>query len=174
MKTFENELKEPHNRLGMLKAFYEGSASQVPVYIGETKKFLVELGVKQGCILSPTRFNYCVDWVLENALSSHKGFQIGQNLSLEDIDQADDVGILSDPETAQTILGDLMTWADHIGLKVNNAKTKFKRISHADPLSLTLNQVQLDQIDRFTYLGSQICTMTLQTLIFSSDFRKHR
>ena len=63
----------------------------------------------------------------ENALSSHPGVQIGHNLSLS-LEYADDVA----------------TWADRTGLKVSTEKTKFMVINLTDPISLTVNQVQLD------------------------------
>ncbi|KAK2718870.1 hypothetical protein QYM36_006022 [Artemia franciscana] len=61
----------------LMKAYYDASVSRVRIYGEETEEFLVEFGVKQGCILSPTLFNYCIDWVLENALSSYPGAQVG-------------------------------------------------------------------------------------------------
>ncbi|KAK2722447.1 hypothetical protein QYM36_002847 [Artemia franciscana] len=64
----------------LMKAYYEALLSRVRVYGEETEEFIVEVGVKQGRVLSPTLFNYCIDWVLENALSSYPGAQIGQNL----------------------------------------------------------------------------------------------
>ena len=115
--------------------------------------------LKQGCVLSPTLFNYCIDWVLENSLSSYPGAQVGQNLSLTDLDYADDVGLLSDPIEAQNMLDSVVTWADLIGLKVSTEKTKFMAINHdTGPFPLTVNQVQLEKVNRFTYLGSQLCT----------------
>ncbi|KAK2726366.1 hypothetical protein QYM36_000714 [Artemia franciscana] len=107
---------------------------------------MVEFGVKQGYVLSPTLFNYCTERVLEKALSSHPGFQIGQNFSLGDLEYADDVGIISDSEKAQTMLDEVVNWAHHISLKVSTVKTKFMAINHTDPMSLTVNQVQLDQV----------------------------
>ena len=60
----------------LMKAYYDASVSRVRIYGEETEEFLVEFGVKQGCVLSPTLFNYCIDCVLENALSSYPGAQL--------------------------------------------------------------------------------------------------
>ena len=156
-KILEND-GMPLKFVELMKAYYDASVSRVRVYGEETEEFLVEFGVKQGCILSPTLFNYCVDWVLENALSSYPGVQIGQNLSLTDLDYADDVGLLSDPVEAQNMLDNVVAWADLIGLKVSTEKTKFMAINHdTGPFTLTVNQVQLEKVNCFTYLGSQIC-----------------
>ena len=57
--------------------------------------------------------------MLENALMQHNGSQIGKNLSLTDLNYADDVGLLSDPEHAQKMLDDIFKWSSLIGLKVS-------------------------------------------------------
>ena len=57
------------------------------------------------------------------------------------------------------MLDSVVSWADLIGLKVSTEKTKFMAINHdTGPFPLTVNQVQLEKVNRFTYLGSQLCT----------------
>jgi len=119
-------------------------------------------------------FNYCIDLVLENALFSHPGVKIRQNVSLGDLEYADDFRILYDSEKDQTIIDDVVTLADRIGPKVITEKTKFMVTNHTDPYSLTVIQVQLDQVDSFSYLGSYFVLMDLQMPIFNSDSRKHK
>ena len=137
----------------LLKVYYKGSVSQVRVYEEETEAFPAEFWVNNGYVLSLTLFNYCIDLVLENALSSHPGVQIGLNLSLGDYEYAYDVAIFSDPEKAQIMLDGVVTWAYHVGLKVSTGKTKFMAVNHTDPISLIVNQVQLGQFNSFKYLG---------------------
>ena len=157
-KILEND-GMPLKFVELMKAYYDASVSRVRVYGEETEEFLLEFGVKQGCVLSPTLFNYWIDCVLENAQSSYPGAQIGQNLSLTDLDYADDVGLLSDPVEAQNMLDSVVAWADLIGLKVSTEKTKFMAINHdTGPFPLTVNQVQLEKVNRFTFLGCQLCT----------------
>ncbi|KAK2716750.1 hypothetical protein QYM36_007039 [Artemia franciscana] len=45
----------------LLKTYDEHCRSIVRVLGKETEPFSVEIGVKQGCILSPVLFNYCID-----------------------------------------------------------------------------------------------------------------
>ena len=59
-EILENE-GMPLRFVELMKAYYDVSVSRVRVYGEETEEFLVEFGVKQGCVLSPTLFNYCVD-----------------------------------------------------------------------------------------------------------------
>ncbi|KAK2713822.1 hypothetical protein QYM36_009640 [Artemia franciscana] len=144
-KILEND-GMPLKFVDLMKAYYDASLSRVRVYGEETEEFLVEFGPKQGCVLSPTLFYFCIDWVLENALSSYPRAQIGQNLSLTDLDYADDVGLLSDPVEAQNMLDNVVAWANLIGLKVSTEKTKFMAFNHeTGPFSLTINQVQLEK-----------------------------
>ncbi|KAK2716006.1 hypothetical protein QYM36_010540 [Artemia franciscana] len=146
-KILEND-GMPLKFVELMKACYDVSVSRVRVYGEETEEFLVEVGVKQGCVLSPTLFNYCIGCVLENALSSYPGALIGQNLSLTGLDYADDVGLLSYPVEAQNMLDSVVAWADLIGLKVSTEKTKFKAINHdTGPFPLTVNQVQLEKVN---------------------------
>jgi len=57
------------------------------------------------------------------------------------------------------MLDSVVAWADLIGLKVSPEITKFMAINHdTGPFSPTVNQVQLEKVNRFTYLGSQLCT----------------
>ncbi|KAK2704890.1 hypothetical protein QYM36_017066 [Artemia franciscana] len=95
-----------------------------------------------------------IDWVPENALSSHEGVRIRQKFSLGFLKYYDDVAILSDPEKAPTMLDEVVSWADRIGFKVSTGKRKYMTLNHTDPISLTVNQVELDQVDSFPYHGS--------------------
>ena len=60
----------------------------------------------------------------------HNGAQIGENLSLTNLDYADDVEILSDAEHAQKMLDNIVEWSNLIGLKVSTEKTKFMIMNH--------------------------------------------
>ncbi|KAK2726148.1 hypothetical protein QYM36_000564 [Artemia franciscana] len=97
-------------------------SSKQNVYGEGHEEFPFEFGVKQGCVLFPTLFNYCIDLVLENALFSHPGVKIRQNVSPGDLEYADDFRILYDSEKDQTIIDDVVTLADRIGPKVITEK----------------------------------------------------
>ena len=51
----------------LIQAYYSESTSRKRIYGEETEEFLVESRVKQGRVLSPILFNYCIDLVLGNA-----------------------------------------------------------------------------------------------------------
>ena len=157
-EILENE-GMPLKFVELMKAYYDVSVSRVRVYGEETEEFLVELGVKQGCVLYPTLFNYCVDWVLENALSSYPEVLIEQNLALTDLNYGDDVGLLSNPVEAQNMIDSVVALAHLISLKFSTEKTKFMAINHdTGSFLLTVNQVQLEKVNYFTFRGSHLFT----------------
>ena len=88
----------------------------------------------------------------------HNGAQIGKNLSLTDLDYADDIGLLSDPEHAQKMLDDIIECSSLIGLKVSAEKSKFMVMNLPTQLFLSVNLTQLERVECFTYLGSILCT----------------
>ncbi len=55
----------------------------------------IRSGVRQGCALSPTLFNYIIDWILRQALQDNPGVQVGANIHVSDLAYADDIVIHS-------------------------------------------------------------------------------
>ncbi|KAK2712736.1 hypothetical protein QYM36_011433 [Artemia franciscana] len=73
-----------------------------------------------------------------------------ESTSLIDIDYADDVEILSDPEHDQKMLDDIVEWSNLIRLKVSREKTKFMTMNHPTQISLSVNKTQLVRVEFFT------------------------
>ncbi len=57
--------------------------------------FEIRSGVQQGCALSPTLFNYTIDWILRHALQDYPGVQVGANVHVSDLAYTDGIVILS-------------------------------------------------------------------------------
>ena len=74
----------------------------------------VQTGVRQGCILSPTRFLIVIDVVTRNVnRERRRGIQWGLVNRLEDLDFADDLCLLSESHgDMQTKLEDLTNKAE--------------------------------------------------------------
>ena len=73
-------------------------------------------GVRQGCVLAPSLFNTCMDWVLGRVVEqSHCGASVG-NTKITDLVFADDAAMQS--------LEVLVMEVKPLGLKVSWAKTK--------------------------------------------------
>ncbi|KAK2727393.1 hypothetical protein QYM36_008027 [Artemia franciscana] len=99
LKRFE-EARDERTRENQCE-FRRERGSIVRLLGEETESFSVESGVKQGCILSPVLFNYCINWILERALSSFDGVVMGLGINGSDLYCADDIDALTaDPATA--------------------------------------------------------------------------
>ena len=85
----------PTKIIELIANLYTGTESAVKCDGGLSSFFPVSSGVRQGCVLAPTLFNTCMDWILGRAtVQSHCGATLG-NIKVTDLDFADKVAILS-------------------------------------------------------------------------------
>ncbi len=79
--------------------------------------------MRQGDTMSPTLFNYAIDFVLERALRSSHGVLLGENVNLTDLTYADDIALLSDStEAIQSALNNIERYSKVVGLRINASK----------------------------------------------------
>ena len=86
----------PGKFIAMVKAFYRNS--RVSVLHGGSKSewFEVKSGVKQGCVMSGFLFLLVIDWIMRRTVSgTRKGISWRMMETLEDLDYADDIVLLS-------------------------------------------------------------------------------
>ena len=86
----------PPKFVTIIQQMYEDATCQV-IHDGKlTEPFTVQTGVRQGCLLSPTIFLMVVDWVMRQSTAGRRtGIQWTFTRQLEDLDFADDIGLLS-------------------------------------------------------------------------------
>ena len=146
--------------LDLLVGLYAGTESAVKYGGGVSSFFPVNSGVRQGCVLAPSLFNTCMDWVLGRAVDrSRCGADIG-NTKITDLDFADDAVIFAESlEVLVLALEALHEDAKPLGLKVSWIKTKVQVFG--DLLDEAVRSVHvcgenIDILDSFTYLGSEV------------------
>ena len=105
--TLWNILKEygvPEKYVNIVKTLYENSKCAVKVNNSLTDWFLIKSGVRQGCILSPLLFGITIDWVMKRSMENKTtGIKWLNNTTLEDLDFADDIALLSHSYNDQQI-----------------------------------------------------------------------
>lgn len=146
----------PPKLLNLIKAYYHRTRTRVRCYGQDSSFFNVSSGVRQGCALSPTLFNYAIDWIMEQALPGYLGVVVGRNFHLTDLDYADDIAVLGESyRDIQTVLNRIQEKAAAIGMRINASKTKILSagIPQAERSSVTLNGETLEETDSFKYLG---------------------
>ncbi len=63
--------------------------------------FEIRSGVRQGCALSRTIFNYIIDWILGQALQKYPEVEVAANVHVSDPAYAGDIVILSSNYTEE-------------------------------------------------------------------------
>ena len=110
----------PTRIIELIASLYTGTESAVKCGGGLSSFFPVSSGVRQGCVLVPTLFNTCMDWILGRAtVQSHCGATLC-NIKDNDLDFADDLAILSESlETLVATLDAFSNEAKPLGLDVS-------------------------------------------------------
>ena len=102
----------PPKFITIIQQLYENAKCQVTHEGKLTEPFFVQIGVRQGCLLSHTMLLIVIDWVMRTATKDKRmGIQWTLTKQLEDLDFADDISLL-----AQTKLEQVADEAEKVGL----------------------------------------------------------
>ena len=142
----------------ILKAMYSDVKYAIKLQAGLTESFSSNIGVKQGCILSPLLFNLFVN-DLPNCFDSSKCDPIPMGDALVNcLMYADDVVLLSSSkEGLQHSLSSLQKYCDSWNLKINIEKTKILIFNKSGKLlkndKFFINGILLENVQEYKYLG---------------------
>ncbi|KAG0711023.1 Iron-sulfur protein NUBPL [Chionoecetes opilio] len=150
----------PARTIGLITGLYSGTESAVKCGAGVSSFFPVNTGVRQGCVLAPSLFNACMDWVLDKVVDqSDCGASVG-NTKITDLVFADDAVIFAESlEVLVMALEALHEEAKPLGLVVSWLKTKVQVFG--DLLDEAVQSVHacgedIEILESFTYLGSAV------------------
>ena len=150
----------PQKLVNIIKDLYVNFECRVVHNNELTEPFSVSTGVRQGCILSPILFSLAIDWLMRSVTEGQRrGLQWTLTTTLEDLDYADDLGLMSHRlEDIQQKTERLNETAITIGLKVNKRKTQVLRKNVTTITPVTLEGTPLEDVEEFVYLGSKVTT----------------
>lgn len=147
----------PNKIIRLIRAMYENAKCQVMHNGALTDEFGVNTGVRQGCILSPLLFLTVLDDVLKEALPNTQGIWWTPTRKLSHLDYADDICLLSNSHSEmQAMLAQLNAAALRKSLKINERKTKLMRINANNLRPISLNNSNIQEVEKFCYLGSMM------------------
>jgi len=166
----------PPQFLAVLREFHDGMTAKVVVDGHESDPFMVNVGVKQGCVLAPVIFNLflvavtlafrsgvmtedgvSLSYRLDGSLFNIRRLQTKSKISHDyvfELQYADDAALPSHTaEGLQRNLDRISEAYQRAGLVVNVKKTEI--LQHTTtPASFTVNNASLTNVQQFTYLGS--------------------
>lgn len=128
--------------------FYNGS-------IG--KWFRTTVGVRQGCLLSPTLFNIFLERIMTDALEDHVGSVSIGGRTITNLRFADDIdGLAGTEEELKSLVKRLDDSSKAFGMEISAEKTKVMANSFASgPLTgIKVNGQSLESVTKFKYLGA--------------------
>ena len=145
----------PDKIVTIIRVLYEGFSAHV-VHNGQrTQPLNMRTGVRQGCLLSSLLFLVALDWVTRTAFDRKRGIQWTFTTSLEDLDFADDLALLSHRiQHMRVKTRALEVQSAKVGLKINATKTKLMRIGTKRGDGVSVAGERVEEVDEFTYLGS--------------------
>ena len=172
----------PPKLLSIIRALYEDSNAAVRAYRKVSDKFPVTSGVRQGCVLASTLFNFYFDIAIHMALDMHRSQGRGIKVAylhdavlvgnrrilrfeslVTDLEYADDMALLADNWSDLTaMLDSLSTCSKKLGLTISCKKTKsvavlpYEGPQIQSPVSIHLvpGDEPIKVVSHFQYLGS--------------------
>ena len=148
----------PEKIIRLIRCLYDGFECTV-LHEGEFSRFfVVETGVKQGCLLSGLLFVVIIDWLMRQTTEGRDTgvAWVGEEI-LEDLDYADDLALTSEGiDDSQEKITRLVRRAKKVGLKVNVKKTKLLKVNCNDNREVRVGGDALEVVGDFCYLGGTL------------------
>ena len=115
--------------------------------------FKIGKGVLQGCILSPSLFNFCAEYIMQNAGldEAQAGIKFARR-SIDNLRYRDDTTFMAEIEELKSVLK-VKEESEKVGLKLNIQKTK---ITASGPItSWQIDGETVETVADFIFSGLQ-------------------
>ena len=144
------------NLIRSIQNLYNKASSAV--YLNNTigEWFRTTVGVRQGCLLSPTLFNIFLERIMTDALENHRGTVSIGGREITNLRFADDIdGLAGTEEELAKLVERLDKTSTAYGMEISAEKTKLLT-NNPDGINtdIKVNGVKLETVKSFTYLGA--------------------
>lgn len=147
----------------LVKNLYESARSKVLISDQYSDWFETKVGVRQGCLLSPTLFNLFLERIMTDALENYQGGVKCAGRRVTDLRYADDIDLMAESEEGiQELTKRLEEASRKYGMEISTEKSKVmvvgkrENIDNHQHIKVSVDSKELEQVQSFTYLGSTI------------------
>ncbi|WP_419626758.1 reverse transcriptase domain-containing protein [Thiolapillus sp.] len=146
------------NLIQIIKNLYNKAASAVLFNGSIGDWFRTTVGVRQGCLLSPTFFNIFLERIMTDALENHEGTVSIGGRTITNLRFADDInGLAGDEEELANLIECLDKAFTAYGMEISAEKTKLMtNNTNGINTEIKVNGQKLETVTSFKYLGSLI------------------
>ncbi|RVE40503.1 hypothetical protein evm_014848 [Chilo suppressalis] len=140
----------------VLRYLYENATMSVRLQNQSSNPIQLKRGVRQGDVISPKLFTAALEDIFKLLDWKGRGINInGEYLS--HLRFADDVVLMAETlEDLNTMLEDLSSASQKVGLKMNMEKTKIMSNAHVLPAPVKIGNTTLEVVDCYVYLGQTV------------------
>ena len=143
--------------LKFLKALYKESLCRVRVEDRLTEVFTVNMGLRQGCVLSPTLFSLYINNVVTTLKEKGYGLQCGSD-TIPGLLFADDTALLAHEEDSlRRSLDCLVEWCEEWGVGINVAKSGIMHMRRKgverSKMKYSINGEEVPLVSNYKYLN---------------------
>ncbi|KAI0221682.1 hypothetical protein LSAT2_027035 [Lamellibrachia satsuma] len=141
-----------------IEHLYDNATSAVTFNSSIGDWFRTTVGVRQGCLLSPTLFNIFLERIMTDALENHQGTVSSGGRTITNLRFADDIdGLAGDEQELVNLVEHLEKTSSSYGMEISAEKTKLMTNStQGISTEVKVNGQRLEAVTSFRYLGSII------------------
>ena len=158
------------NLIALIQELYSQATSSV-YFDGDIGEwFPTTVGVRQGCLLSPTLFNIFLERIMTDALNDHESPVGIGGRTVSNLRFADDIdGLAGSEHELSELIRKLNDSCVSYGMEISAEKTKIMTNTHANGLQndIVINGSVLQCVDQFVYLGAFVSDSGSRTEILS-------
>ena len=146
------------NLVRTIEQLYDKATSAVHVNGSIEECFRTTVGVRQGCLLSPTRFNIFLERIMSDTLEEYDGKVSIDGRNITNLRFADDIDALAEEEQElEALVESLDKTCTRYEMEISAEKTKLMTNSANGIQRETKIKVQkLGTVTRFMYLGAVV------------------
>ena len=130
-----------------IEALYKASKSAVLLGDEISDWFSTRVGVRQGCLLSPTIFNVFLEYIMLEALDGFEGSVSIGGRTITNLRFADDIDLVAgNPEELCALTTRLENSAKQLGMQISAEKSKVMRMGSDKELDVSMDGEKLGNV----------------------------